>query len=385
MTIKCNSWSLELRAPSLMSRVIGVATCAGVAALAHGAAESMSLARGDGRPSPVPAAPLAVAIGALARKFAFSHGATFDRTLRRGVTFCAGDGLKMGIAALGCKLSLTEIGDVATQAAPVIAATVGTGLAATPALNAAAMRRFGNASNGLTAKTGALLAAGSSICGVTAIGALAPAIGASQREVSVAVANVVAYGTFGMLTYPYLAKWMFPEGGTPAGVFLGLAVHDTSQVVGAGMTFRDAFEDEDAFKAATVTKLTRNLLLAVAIPYLAMSFRDSVTNAATGKRPPLVPGFLIAFLSAAALRSMGDATESVRDDERWKRGTKFMGDFASQIALPMAMAAVGLSTTTASLAGVGTAPFVVGACAALSVGCVAAAGAKTAVAAGFIK
>ena len=62
-------------------------------------------------------------------------------------------------------------------------------------------------------------------------------------------------------------------------MFLGLAVHDTSQVVGAGMTFRDAFDDEDAFKAATVTKLTRNLLLAVAIPYLAMSFRDSVPNA----------------------------------------------------------------------------------------------------------
>jgi uncharacterized membrane protein YadS len=148
------------------------------------------------------------------------------------------------------------------------------------------------------------------------------------------------------------------------------------------MTFRDAFDDEDAFKAATVTKLTRNLLLAVAIPYLAMSFRDSVPNAVKGKRPPLVPGFLIAFLSAAALRSMGDATESVRDDERWKRGTKFMGDFASQIALPTAMAAVGLSTTASSLAGVGTAPFVVGACAALSVGCVAGAGVKALVAAG---
>ena len=366
----------------IMSRVAGVVTCGAIAALAHGTSETMSIARGDGRPSPVPAAPLAVAIGAIARAVAFADATTFERTLRRGVTFCGGSGLKMGVAALGAKLSLTEIGDVATAAAPVIVGTVGAGLAATPAFNAAATRRLGNASGGLTAKTGALLAAGSSICGVTAIGALAPAIGASQREVSVAVANVVAYGTMGMMTYPYLAKWMFPDGGTPAGVFLGLAVHDTSQVVGAGMTFRDAFDDEDAFKAATVTTLTRNLLLAVAIPYLAMSFRDSVPNAVKGKRPPLVPGFLIAFLSAAALRSMGDATESVRDDERWKRGTKFMGDFASQIALPTAMAAVGLSTTASSLAGVGTAPFVVGACAALSVGCVAGAGVKALVAAG---
>ena len=60
-----------------------------------------------------------------------------------------------------------------------------------------------------------------------------------------------------MMTYPYLAKWMFPDGGTPAGVFLGLAVHDTSQVVGAGMTFRDAFDDEDAPRRRRWTKLTR--------------------------------------------------------------------------------------------------------------------------------
>jgi uncharacterized integral membrane protein (TIGR00698 family) len=231
----------------------------------------------------------------------------------------------------------------------------------------------------LTTKVGALLAAGSSICGVTAIGALAPAIGASQREVSLAVANVAAYGTFGMLTYPYVAKALFPDGGVPAGVFLGLSVHDTSQVVGAGMTFRDAFEDEVAFKAATVTKLTRNLCLAFAIPYLAYAFRDASVGASAGvatKRPALVPGFLIAFVAMAALRSLGDATESVRDDARWKRATKATGDFASNVVLPTAMAAVGLSMSASTLSGVGMAPFVVGACAATSVGVVAACSVK---------
>ena len=54
---------------------------------------------------------------------------------------------------------------------------------------------------GIPQKMGALIAAGTSICGVTAITALSPAIKASPRDTAVAVANVVAFGTFGMLTY----------------------------------------------------------------------------------------------------------------------------------------------------------------------------------------
>ena len=60
--------------------------------------------------------------------------------------------------------------------------------------------------------------------GVTAITACAPAIKANQQEVSFAVANVVAFGTVGMLVYPYLAHSIL--GSSQAiGTFLGLAIH----------------------------------------------------------------------------------------------------------------------------------------------------------------
>lgn len=58
---------------------------------------------------------------------------------------------------------------------------------------------------GLPPRLGTLVAAGTSICGVTAIVSTAPAIDADEREVACAVANVVAFGLVGMLTYPYLA------------------------------------------------------------------------------------------------------------------------------------------------------------------------------------
>ena len=369
----------------MATKAAGVALALATCALATATSGAIGrVANRDGA-SPAPAAPLAIAGGALLRRRFRTREAAFARIFEPGARACADRGLKLGIAALGAKLSLREIGETATAAAPATAATVTTGLAATPALRRAASERFGPAS-GLTRKVGALLAAGTSVCGVTAIGGLAPAIGASQREIGVAVANVAAYGTLGMLAYPWAAKRLFPEGGVPAGVFLGLSVHDTAQVVGAGMTFRDAFEDEMAFKAATVTKLTRNLTLALAIPYLAYAFRSADAGAgAAAKRPALVPGFLIAFVAMAALRSLGDATESVRDDARWKRFHKATGDFASNVVLPTSMAAVGLCMSASALSGVGVAPFVVGACAATSVGVVAACSVKALDAAGAFR
>ena len=112
-----------------------------------------------------------------------------------------------------------------------------------------------------------MIAAGTSICGVTAIVSTAPAIEADEREVAYAVANVVAFGLFGMLAYPYLAHALLGSSET-IGLFLGTAVHDTSQVVGAALTYKQVYDDDVVLRVATVTKLTRNIFLAAVIPLL---------------------------------------------------------------------------------------------------------------------
>jgi uncharacterized membrane protein YadS len=84
---------------------------------------------------------------------------------------------------------------------------------------------------GLPTTTSLLLTAGTSICGVTAISALAPAIQAPPRDVAVAVANTVAFGTIGMLAYPYLLNSLFDAGNSvPIGMSLGVAIHDTVRI-----------------------------------------------------------------------------------------------------------------------------------------------------------
>ena len=88
------------------------------------------------------------------------------------------------------------------------------------------------------------------------------------------MANVVAFGLFGMLVYPYLAHALLP-GSAAIGLFLGTAVHDTSQVVGAALTYRQIYGDDVVLRVATVTKLTRNLFLAAVIPMLTWLHRAS--------------------------------------------------------------------------------------------------------------
>ena len=242
---------------------------------------------------------------------------------------------------------------------------------------------------GLSNKLGSLLAAGTSICGVTAITAAAPAIRADSKETAVAVANVVAFGTLGMLTYPYFTHALLPE--SAAGLFLGVAVHDTSQVLGSAMTYHQVFGSDEVLKAAAVTKLTRNLCLAGVIPSLAWQYRHQDGAAVGGSEQPkddggavmsglakfqkYVPGFVLGFIGVAALRSAGDYSAlasgkafGLFDKAAFEALAATVASTGSTVGLGTAMAAVGLSTSASDLKGVGVRPFAVGLSGALVVG-----------------
>ena len=228
---------------------------------------------------------------------------------------------------------------------------------------------------GLPSKLNYLVAAGSSICGVTAISALAPAIKANEQETAFAVANVVAFGTLNMLLLPYVAHALLPTS-QQAGMFLGLAVHDTAQVVGSALTYSQLFNDDLAMQTAVVTKLTRNVFLAAAIPGLAfMHAREQARTQANVTLPSLaqaMPVFVVGFLGMAALRTAGDMTvvqQGWLAAEQWQQAIRVVGnEIGGHYCLGTAMAAVGLSTQLSSLRGVGPKPFVLGLAGATVVG-----------------
>ena len=115
-------------------------------------------------------------------------GAAARAALAPGLKVATSTVLRAGIVAVGFKLSGAEILDLGWTTVPAAAASVTAGLVVIPALARSA---------GLAPRLGSLLAAGTSVCGVTAISAVAPAIAATEAEVAVAVANVVAFGTRG--------------------------------------------------------------------------------------------------------------------------------------------------------------------------------------------
>ena len=315
-----------------------------------------------GRASPVSGVLVAIVIGMLLRNLLPLPGA-----LRPGIQFSVTKLLRLGIILVGIKLSLLDVVKLGAWGIPVVVCAIAGGLVFVTWFYRALR---------LPDRLGTLIAAGTSICGVTAIVSVAPAIEAEDREVAYAIANITLFGLIAMFAYPYLAAQLLatPE---QVGLFLGTSIHETAQVVGAALTYKEVFGSDTAFQAATVTKLTRNLFLAVVVPLLAILYhrRRAAHGAASVSVRKLLPVFVLGFVAMAIARSIGDATLpaafGVFDAAAWKSITSQLGDtWGSRYLLGTAMAAVGLNTSFSVFKGVGAKPFAVGFAGALVVGAI---------------
>ncbi len=318
-----------------------------------------------GKSSPISAVLTAIVIGILLRNLL-----PLPKSIEAGITFSTTKILRLGIILVGIKLSLMDVFKLGVWGIPVVVTAIFSGLFFINWIN----RKLN-----LPERLGTLIAAGTGICGVTAIVSTAPAIKADQKEVAYAVANVTLFGLLGMFLYPYLAPHILHTS-EQIGLFLGTAVHETSQVVGAALTYKEVFNDETVLKAATVTKLTRNLFLAIVVPLVSYLYlrRMAVQEGGQASKvniAKLLPSFVLGFILMAVLRSIGDAyianggvAFGIWNEEAWKQFTKAIGETWGSRALGTAMAAVGLATSFSVFKGVGLKPFLVGLIGALLVG-----------------
>jgi uncharacterized integral membrane protein (TIGR00698 family) len=318
-------------------------------------------AGGAPRASPISGVPVAIVLGLLIRNVV-----GLPAWLAPGVRFTVARILRLGIICVGVKLTLLDVARLGAWGLPIVALVVAVGLLSLMQLSRVC---------GLTPRLGVLLAAGTSICGVTAVVSTAAAIKAEERESAYAVATVTLFGLLAMLTYPHIAPLLLP---TPEqiGVFLGVAVHDTSQVVGAALTYQQLHGDDTALKAAATVKLTRNLFLVLVVPLLTL-WHARGSGAVAGRTPvmQLLPLFIFGFLALALLRTAGDYTAQrglalgALEPATWKHWTTQVGDvWGARYLLGAAMAAVGLSTSLPTFRSVGLRPLAVGLAGALLVG-----------------
>lgn len=318
-----------------------------------------------GRASPVSSISVAVVLGLV-----LSNATRLPGLLRPGIDFARNKILRLGIILVGIKLSVIDVLKVGLLGVPLVMILVAFALFASLWL----ARRMD-----VSSQLGSLAAASTAICGITATLAVAPVVEADEKEVAYTVANVTLFGLLGMLVYPYLAHAFFGELPGAAGLFLGTAIHDTSQVMGAAISYREVFGDERALQVATVAKLTRNSLLVAVIPLLAWLHARKGARRAGEKRSlaSFFPVFIFGFLALSLLRTAGDVgleggglALGIFTEAAWGEWGRLLGERISSFALGAALAAVGMSTRLSVLRGLGPRPFVVGFSAATLVGLV---------------
>jgi uncharacterized integral membrane protein (TIGR00698 family) len=349
----------------------GLATAAlvMVAANALGAWLGAQVLRLEGLDPKDKASPVSGIMVAIIVGLVVANAVALPAFLRPGFQFGIKRVLRLGIILVGIRLSFLEVVGLGAWGAPVVVVLIATAILLTLLLG----RRLG-----VTDRLAMLAAASTSICGVTATVAVAPAIEADDREVAYTIANVTLFGLVAMFVYPFVAHALFAATPGAAGLFLGTSIHETAQVMGAALSYREVFHDDVAFKVATVAKLTRNLCLVGVVPVLA--YVHARREGGGRKRVDLVrlvPLFVLGFLAMAVFRSIGDATGAkglafgFLDAGAWKALKEAVDKQAVPWTLGVAMACVGLTTRLSAFKGMGLRPLWLGGLVATLVGAIA--------------
>jgi uncharacterized integral membrane protein (TIGR00698 family) len=250
--------------------------------------------------------------------------------------------LKLGIVLLGTRFLLADV---------LKMGGVSLGLVAIEIVFAfALMVVFGRIFK-LGSKLTALLAVGSSICGVSAIIAAQGAIDADEKDSSYAIAAILALGALSLFSYPAIGHALHLSD-RAYGVWCGLSVDNTAEATAAG-----ALYSETAQKAAVLTKTTRNATIGFVVLAVALYFASKSGQEFHGSKAQFLwttfPKFVLGFLLFSALASMGprvfntDQITSLGNLSRW--------------AFLLTFAGVGLRTNVYELFQQGPKPFIVGA------------------------
>ena len=292
-----------------------------LAAAAAAAALAVHRAIGD-----IPALPLCVAVGLVCGNLRLVPDAA-----GAGLRFAGGPVLKAGVVLLGFDLAFPDVLALGARALAVVVAVVALTYVGTIWIG----RRLGVSEN-LTL----LVAVGFSICGVSAIAAANSVIEAEEDEVTFAVALVTLCGTLAVFTLPTLRAPLGLDR-EAFGAWVGAGVHDVAQVVATSST-----AGRVALATAIVVKLTRVTLLAPLVALLGLR-RAPVRG--RGRRSPLVPPFVLLFVAAIGLASIG---VSLRTTHRIDDVRTFL--------LGMALFSLGTRALAGRLIRIGARPLVLG-------------------------
>jgi uncharacterized integral membrane protein (TIGR00698 family) len=255
----------------------------------------------------------AILLGSLVRNLT-----RLPQAVDRGGDFAARQLLEGAVLLLGPTIDARQI----LAAGPILLIAIALGIVGGIAFSFLFGRAFG-----LSNKLALLVAVGNSICGNSAIAAVAPVIRAEKKDVVSSIALTAIIGVIVVLTLPFLMP-LARLSQYQYGVLAGMTVYAVPQVVAASFPVGLV-----AGEVAMFVKLVRVLFLGplVLLISLAMRVRGEAADAGGG-RPALVPWFIVGFLCLAALRLLGLVPEALVGPIQ----------YGSRILMVLAMAGLGL-------------------------------------------
>lgn len=316
-------------APGMMQRVFavlpGLALTVAIAAAAFGLRQVPGVALF----SPMI---LAILIG-----IAFHNLVGTPARAKAGVVFSLRRVLRLAIILLGLQLTAAQIVEVGAAGIAIIVAT----LVATFAFTV----RLGRAM-GVEPKLAELIAAGTSICGASAVIATNTVTRAPDEDVAYAVACVTVFGSIAMFAYPLLPALLGLDAHA-YGLWAGASIHEIAQVVAA--SFQGG---QSAGEFGTVAKLSRVMLLAPVV--LSLGFMATRRAAKLGQdhaaaKAP-VPWFVLGFIALVGINSVVSIPAEA----------KSVIVTATTFMLSVALAAMGLETDIRKLRAKGLRPLLLG-------------------------
>jgi uncharacterized integral membrane protein (TIGR00698 family) len=209
-----------------------------------------------------------------------------------GIAFSAKQLLEVAVMLLGASVSFAAIAASGVALLGAIAAVV----VATLGLSFALSRMLG-----LPTRLSILIACGNSICGNSAIAAVAPVIGADADEIASSISFTAILGVMMVLGLPLLIP-LLQLSATQYGILAGLTVYAVPQVLAATLPAGLV-----STQIGTLVKLMRVLMLGpvvVGLSLLAPRLQGGVRSSKKVGFFRLVPWFILGFLALAALRSI---------------------------------------------------------------------------------
>ncbi|AHZ80414.1 UPF0324 membrane protein [Brucella suis 63/252] len=265
---------------------------------------------------------IAILLGTAVRSLA-RPGPRFNK----GINFSAKLLLEIAVALLGASISASAVIEAGSGLIFGIAAVVA--VAITLSYGIGRLLK-------LPHRMAVLVACGNSICGNSAIAAMAPVIGAESEDVAASIAFTAILGVIVVLTLPLLVP-LLGLSFTQYGILAGLTVYAVPQVLAA-----TAPVSLLSVQLGTLVKLVRVLMLGPVILVFALISGNKNADVKPGFFQ-LVPWFIIGFLAMMALHSLHLIPEAILPAIQ----------YASMLLTIISMAALGLGVDIRSVASAG--------------------------------